>query len=70
MNKLNKILAGVNDKMNRYRIVKEKINQNELYDDMGTLITDFVVYDPNTLLDDDGSWYYIDNFSNQKLAII
>ena len=69
MNKLNKILARVNDKINRYRIVKEKINQNELYDDMDILITDFVVYDPNTLLDDDGSWYYIDNFSDQKYCI-
>lgn len=69
MNKLNKILARVNDKINRYRIVKEKINQNELYDDMDLLITDLVEYDPNTLLDDEGSWYYIDNFSDQEYCI-
>lgn len=69
MNRLNKILARVNDKANRYRIVKEKIKHDELYDDIDLLITDSVLYDPNTLLDDDGLWYYVDNFSEQEYCL-
>lgn len=69
MNKLNRILARVKDKTNRYRIVKEDIEKNELYGDIRELIKDSKPYEPDTSLDNDDCLYHIDGFSNKEYCI-
>lgn len=66
---MDRIIAIVNDDVNRYKIIKNGVDKYGLYGDVESLINDSIQYKPDTSLGNEDSWYHDAKFSTKDYCI-